>query len=160
VDAGCAPVIAVDLQPPRLELALELGATHVVDSRQTDPIAEIRRITTDGVDVALDTTGQAQIIAAAVDALAVRGRCGTVGLAPPDTVVPVTMGALIGGRSLRGILLGDAVPRTFIPHLIALHLAGRFPFDRLCEVFPFDQINQASRSALDGSVLKPVLRMP
>src|SRR5205823_3862399 len=55
--AGCGPIIAVDIHPQRLELARELGATHVIDhTGRTDVVAEIRRITGDGARYALETS--------------------------------------------------------------------------------------------------------
>jgi aryl-alcohol dehydrogenase len=159
VVAGCTPIIAVDVQPSRLQEALALGATHVVDSRRAEPVAEIRRITGDGVDVVLDTTGRPDVLAAAMESLAVRGSCVAVGLAAPGAAVAVGLSDLVAGRSLSGVLLGDAVPRVFVPRLIELYLAGRFPFDRLCKIFPLAEINEAVAAATDGSVVKPVLRM-
>ena len=56
------------------------------------------------------------------------------------------------------MLEGSADPQTFIPRLIELWQAGRFPFDRLIESFPLDQINDAEQASLSGRVVKPVLR--
>lgn len=43
--AGATTIIAVDVTPSRLELALELGATHVINSREEDPVQRIQSIT-------------------------------------------------------------------------------------------------------------------
>ena len=48
--AGCDPIIAVDVHDARLALAQALGATHVINhSGRADVVAEIRRITGEGV---------------------------------------------------------------------------------------------------------------
>ena len=59
-----------------------------------------------------------------------------------------------------GINQGDAVPRETIPALVELHRQGRFPFDKLIRVYPFEDIQQAAADAEAGTVVKPVLRMP
>jgi aryl-alcohol dehydrogenase len=68
------------------------------------------------------------------------------------------MNRLLFGRTVRGILGGDSIPGLLIPHLIELHLTGRFPFDRLITFYPLEEINQAADDSLGGRVVKPVLR--
>jgi aryl-alcohol dehydrogenase len=60
---------------------------------------------------------------------------------------------------VRGIVEGHSVSEVFIPKLIELWRAGRLPIERLVRAYDFDQINQAADDALDGKVVKPVLRM-
>jgi aryl-alcohol dehydrogenase len=54
---------------------------------------------------------------------------------------------------------GDSVPALFIPRLIALHRAGRFPFDRLLKLYAFDAINDAVEDQLAGRTVKAVLEV-
>ena len=54
--AGCDPIIAVDRLPSRLALARELSATHTLESRGAETLAEIRKITGGGTDFALETS--------------------------------------------------------------------------------------------------------
>jgi aryl-alcohol dehydrogenase len=56
------------------------------------------------------------------------------------------------------VLEGNADPKTFIPLMIELWQAGRFPFDRLIEEFPLSEIDAAEEASLSGRVVKPVLR--
>ncbi len=63
------------------------------------------------------------------------------------------------GRKTLGIIQGDAVPGRFIPKLIALHLAGQFPFDRLVKFYNFSEINRAIADAKHGDTIKPVMRI-
>jgi aryl-alcohol dehydrogenase len=72
-------------------------------------------------------------------------------------VLVIENNLLAPGRTVMGILEGDAVPQVFIPQLIALWRQGRFPFDRLVPTFPFEQIDQAEQASLAGQVVKPVL---
>ena len=64
---------------------------------------------------------------------------------------------LLGGRSIRGIVEGDSVPKVFIPQLVQLYQQGRFPFDKLVKFYPLDQINQAAEDSTRGITLKPIL---
>jgi len=159
--AGAAIIIAVDIVPARLELALELGATHVIDSRSQDPLETIRAITGMGVDFALDTTGRVELIRAAVDALTPGGTCGILGASPPggELVLDVN-NFMTQSKRLRGIVEGDSVPEIFIPQLIALYLRGLFPFDRLIAFYPLEEIDRALADSEQGRTIKPVIRMP
>jgi len=157
---GCATIIAVDLNPKRLELARELGATHVVDGGQEDAVEAIRRITGPGVEFALEMSGSTRALRQAVDSTAPGGVCGVVGAPPFGTEVALDVNLLIAlGRTVRGIVGGDSVPGVLFPRLISLWRSGRFPFDRLIQTFDFDQINEAAESAERGDVIKPVLLM-
>jgi aryl-alcohol dehydrogenase len=157
---GATTTIAVDVIPSRLALAKELGATHTVNANDTDPVAEIRKITNSGVDFTLETTGRPDVVGQAIDALGTRGICGIVGAAPIGTEARFDMGGLMSpGKTVRGIIQGDSVPELFIPQLIELYRQGRFPFDRLIKFYNFDEINQAAADSETGVTIKPVLRM-
>ena len=65
---------------------------------------------------------------------------------------------MTGGRTIRGIIEGDANPDVFLPKLIELNRLGRFPIDKLVTFYPFNEINRAIDDSLTGKVVKPVLR--
>jgi len=160
VIAGCTTIIGLDRNAARLELARELGATHVVDTEEREATAEIQRITGFGVDFSVETTGVPALLRQAVDCLAPRGTCGVIGAAAMGTEVSLdTNTILVAGRSIRGIVEGDSVPRSLLPRLIALWEQGRFPVDRMMTYYDFDQIDEAARHAEEGKVIKPVLRI-
>lgn len=156
---GAGTIIAVDRIEARLELALELGATHAINpSRESVPDA-IRRISPIGLDHTIDTTANMTVLRQAVDLLAPRGTCGIVGGAPKgmELVVDVEH-VLTGGRTIRGIIEGDANWDIFLPKLVGLFMKGRFPIDRLVTFYPFAEINVAIDDHLSGRVVKPILR--
>ncbi|UOQ57092.1 NAD(P)-dependent alcohol dehydrogenase [Leucobacter allii] len=159
VASGATTIIMVDIVPSRLEFAKELGATHVVDSREVDPVEAIREITGGrGVQYALDTTGVPQVFAQMTKSLALRGHGVLVGAAKLGTEAPFDIGTLLtSGISISMVVEGDAVPREFIPKLIALHERGLFPFDRLVKRYPFAEINRAFADSESGETIKPVL---
>ncbi|MEM9714071.1 MAG: NAD(P)-dependent alcohol dehydrogenase [Actinomycetota bacterium] len=157
--ASCGRIIAVDLQPERLALARELGATDVIDAASTDDVtAAILELTGGrGTDASFDTTGIPAVIAAAALSLAPRGTLALVGVGDPAATIDTSH--LMFGRSIRGVIEGDAVPQVFIPELLAHHAAGRFPFDRLIERYPLADINSALASSAAGGSIKPLLTM-
>ncbi|MBW8483076.1 NAD(P)-dependent alcohol dehydrogenase [Actinomadura parmotrematis] len=154
--AGATRIAAVDLNPARLDLARGLGATHALNGADPDLLRQLKAITGGaGFEHALDTTAVPEVVATAVAALRTTGTCGLVGVgARPYTLDP---GLMLSGRTVRGIIEGDAVPQRFIPKLIELWRQGRFPFDRLVATYPLADIGRAEADALAGEVVKPVL---
>lgn len=156
--SGCTTIIALDVKEARLKTALELGATHAVNPAQVDPVEAIKEITRGGVEYAIDTTGIGRVIRQAVDALAVGGKCGLIGLASSEDEVCLNIGSLLPGRTILGIIEGGAIPDIFIPQMIELYKQGRFPFDRIISFYPLDRINEAVEDAESGKTLKAVLK--
>jgi len=159
VVCGCTTIIAVDIIPDRLEMAKELGATHTVNAGEVDPVEAILEITGEGTEFSLECVGNPKVLRQAVDALTRLGVCGLIGVVPPGTEVALDMDAIMNGRTVRGIIEGDAIPDLFIPKLIDLYNQGRFPFDRLITYYPFDEIKKAVEDMEKGRVIKPVLKM-
>ncbi|QKW39746.1 NAD(P)-dependent alcohol dehydrogenase [Actinomadura sp. NAK00032] len=154
--AGATTIVAVDLHESRLDLARELGATHVLNGADADIAGQIRAISGgEGVRYSFDTTAVPEVVSTAVASLCTTGVCGLVGVGAAEYRLDANL--LLMGRTVKGIIEGDAVPHTFIPTLIELWRQGRFPFDRLITTYPLDQINQAEGDTTSGKVVKPVL---
>jgi aryl-alcohol dehydrogenase len=143
---GAERIVAVDRHPGRLELARELGATHTLDSREPD----LARHLPAGLDHVIDTTGDAALCALAAGALAPGGRLALVAGGPA---------AAPPGVEVVRVIQGDAVPQRFIPRLIELWRAGRFPFDRLVTFYDLADIDRAIADMDRGETIKPVLRI-
>jgi aryl-alcohol dehydrogenase len=156
---GCTTIIAVDIYSNRLELAKEMGATHTVNAKEVDPIEAILDITGGGAEFSLECVGNPKVLRQAVDVLPRLGVCGLTGVVPPFTEVSLNMDLIMNGRTVKGILGGDAISDLFIPKLIELYKQGRFPFDRLITLYPFGEINRAVEDMEMGRVIKPVLRL-
>jgi aryl-alcohol dehydrogenase len=152
--AGCRRIVAVDRVRSRLDLALELGATHVIDTSATDLDAALPAL--GGVDRGIDTTGVPKVIEAAARAL---NRCGELALvgAGKERSMSLDILHIVSGRVIRGVTEGDSDPATFIPFLVDRFLAGEFPIDRLTRFYPFEQINAAVTDGLSGRTIKPVV---
>ncbi|KAM0193825.1 hypothetical protein ACHAPI_007481 [Fusarium lateritium] len=113
-------IIAIDLQPGRLELAKELGSTHGVLGPNQDAILKsIREICPPlGVDFALDCTGVPSIIETMVAALGMRGRAATVGAPGGNAKAKIDiMSHLTYGKEYVGCSEGDSNPTVVSPPL-------------------------------------------
>lgn len=156
---GVSPLMVVEPNESRRELAKDLGATHVFDPFNTaDLVASIRAILPGGANHALDTTGLPKVIANAIDCIMSGGKLGLLGIANPEAAIPATLlDLLIKNISLKPIAEGDANPQEFIPQMLALYREGKFPFEKLISTFPFESINEAMEAAETGKAIKPVL---
>ncbi|HWR54052.1 MAG TPA: NAD(P)-dependent alcohol dehydrogenase [Bryobacteraceae bacterium] len=158
--AGATTIIAADVVPSRLEMAKELGATHTVNSRETDPVKTIAEVTRGGVDFSLEATGRPEVLRQAIDALGPLGACGIVGAAPLGAEASFDInGVMLPGNKILGIIEGESVPDLFIPQLVELHMQGRLPFDKFVKFYSLDEINQAAEDSEKGGTIKPIVRM-
>ena len=156
--AGATRIVAVDVVPSRLELALELGATDAVDARDGDPVEAIRALTGGGAGFTFNTTRSPRVYDQMVDALAPQGTAGFVG--PPDEGwQPRPHGDHARRPRDHGDRAGRRAADVIVPLLIDLHRQGRFPFDRLIREYAFEDIEAAFRDSEAGTTIKPVLRM-
>ncbi len=155
---GATTIIAVDLQENRLALATELGATHVVDGRES-PVEAVKEICGGLADFSLECTGNVDVLRLAADSVGMRGTCAIIGGAPAQAEFTLDHLTTLWGKRVVGILGGEGRALELIPGLIDLWRQGRFPFDRLITPFPLAEINEAFAAAHDGGVLKPVLTM-
>jgi aryl-alcohol dehydrogenase len=159
VVAEAATIIVVEPVASRRELARELGATHVIDPADGLLSEQVRAIVPDGVNYAIDTTALVPVLEQVVASMAQRGKIGLIGVpSDPTAALPINLiGTQVVGLTVTGIVEGDSDPDRFIPYLLDLHQAGRFPFDRLITTMPFSKINDAVAAQLRGEVVKVVL---
>ena len=151
--------IVVDVVPARLQLATELGATHVIDGRSGNLLEALRDLSGGGIDFALDTTGSPDVVNKAIQALATRGHLGLVAAVPGATASFEMLPMFLRGCTIRGIIEGDSIAEKFIPELLQYHEEGRFAFDKLIKLYSFDEINIAVEDSLKGTTIKPVIRV-
>jgi aryl-alcohol dehydrogenase len=154
-----ASIIVVDLHEGRRKLATELGATHAIDPNVGPLSEQIREVAPAGADYAIDTTAVAPVVEQLLASLGMRGMLGLIGV-PADPQAVFSVGLFqppLLGLTIRGIVEGDADPKTFIPYLLDLHAAGKFPFDKLITTMPLARINDAVEALHTGEAIKVVL---
>ena len=151
-------IIAVDRVASRLELALEVGATHTVNTTEVDLGETLGQLTGDrGVDFAVETSGNVSVLEQLIAATAVGGSCAVVGAPPAGSRASFDVNRMLPGRVVRGVTLGDSDSETFVPFLMDAYRSGRFPIDRLEREYRFEDINEAASDASSGRTIKPVL---
>jgi len=152
-------IVVVDPVASRRELALEVGATHVIDPGTEDVAETVAKLTGGrGADYAVDAAGVTAVIELAAAVLAPHGTVASIGAPPPGATAAFDVNHWLNGRRFVGVTEGDSVPQVFLPALVDLVQQGRIPLHRLVEHYAFDQINDAAAAIRDGSVVKPVLR--
>ena len=157
--AGCGTIIGVDVVPSRMELALQCGATHVINGRECPDIAEeIRRITEgQGVHCALEASGVPALVSQMLSAMRKEGHAVVVSIVAGPVELNVSMLFVGPCISFSGVVEGNSNPRVFIPQLVDFYKKGLLPIDRLCEYYPFEELDKAMEAAHSGRVIKPVL---
>ncbi len=153
--SGCTTIIAVDLHDSRLQLAQELGATHTLNPKTTENIVgAVQQITGGGAQYAFDTTGVQSVVRGAVDALRPTGVCCLVGAGLAEFTLEGS--GFLFGKTVKGVIEGDAFPGEFIPKMIEWHRRGQFPIEKLIKTYRLDQINEAQHDSETGATIKPV----
>jgi aryl-alcohol dehydrogenase len=157
--AGATPIIVVDVSAPKLDLAKRMGADVVIDASSQDPVAVITETVPGGVDFTIEASGNPGALHQATDVLGRRGVCGVLGSAAGDGSFD-WQGLQLRGGVIKGISLGDAVSSSFIPKLIALHAAEKFPYDELVTVYDgLESFAAAVQDTSSGRTLKPVISL-
>ncbi len=157
--SGCSTIIAVDPVESRRAMAAETGATHTLDATDSGLVEEILGLTGGGADFSVECSGVPAAVTNAVMCLGRPGWCAQVGATPARTILPLDMDHIGFGRGIKGVVMGDANPQTFVPYLADLHAQGKLPYDRFTRFYDFSDINQAVSDSKSGEVIKPILRM-
>ncbi|MFC7401825.1 zinc-binding dehydrogenase [Citricoccus sp. GCM10030269] len=131
--AGAAQVIALDVVDSKLELAREMGATHVVNSAQTDPVQAVRELSGGGVTNVFDVAGIPAVTAQSYDMVAQGGEMAIVGMSAPGSTWSLDIGpeALFRQATIRPVLMGNSNFKRDIPRYADLYRQGRFNLDAL-----------------------------
>jgi S-(hydroxymethyl)mycothiol dehydrogenase len=159
--AGAAKIIAVDLDPRKLEQAKALGATHVVDASKDDVVETIQELTdTFGADVVIEAVGRPETWEQAFYARDLAGTVVLVGVPTPDMKVPeVPLIDVFGrGGSLKSSWYGDCLPSRDFPMLVDLYRQGRLDLDAfVTERIGIDDVEAAFDKMHHGDVLRSVV---
>jgi S-(hydroxymethyl)mycothiol dehydrogenase len=158
--AGARTVIAVDVDDRKLEWARGFGATHVVNSRETDAVEGIRELTGGfGADVVIEAIGRPETYQQAFYARDLAGTVVLVGVPTPDMRLEMPLLDFFGrGGALKSSWYGDCLPSRDFPMLVDLHLQGRLPLEKfVSETIGIDQVEEAFAKMGRGEVLRSVV---
>jgi Zn-dependent alcohol dehydrogenase len=157
--AGAHPVIAIDLDPAKLELARRVGATHVVDAREGNVVERVLDLSDGGVPWMIEAVGAPATMAQAFGCLRPAGTMVAIGLNRADATFPVPVNELVQRQKrVIGSLYGSSNPRLDLPRIFALYLAGRLPLDELIGGRrPLTEVNEAYADLRAGGVGRTIL---
>jgi S-(hydroxymethyl)mycothiol dehydrogenase len=158
--AGAAKIVAIDLDPGKLELAREFGATHVVDASREDVVGAVQTLTGgNGADVCIEAVGNPKVMEQAFYARDLAGTLVQVGVPTPEMRIDLPMIDFFGrGGQLRPSWYGDCLPSRDFPLLVDLYLQGRLDLDRfVTETIGLGDIEEAFHRMERGEVLRSVV---
>jgi len=160
--AGARTIIGVDIDPRKLELAQQFGATHVINSRETDPVERIQELTGgNGADVVIEAIGRPETYLQAFYGRDLAGTVVLVGVPTPDMRLEAPLLDFFGrGGALKSSWYGDCLPERDFPMLTDLYLQGRLPLDKfVSEIIALDQVESAFAKMERGEVLRSVVKL-
>jgi S-(hydroxymethyl)mycothiol dehydrogenase len=160
--AGAGTIIGVDIDPRKLDWARQFGASHVVDARETDPVAAIRELTGgNGADVVIEAIGRPETYQQAFYARDLAGVVVLVGVPTPDMRLDLPLLDFFGrGGALKSSWYGDCLPERDFPQLTGLFLAGRLPLDKfVSETIGLGDVEAAFAEMKRGEVLRSVVKL-
>jgi len=160
--AGARTIIGVDIDPRKLEWARQFGATHVINSRETDPVERIRELTGgNGADVVIEAIGRPETYLQAFYGRDLAGTMVLVGVPTPDMRLEAPLLDFFGrGGALKSSWYGDCLPERDFPMLTDLYLQGRLPLEKfVSETIALDQVEPAFAKMERGEVLRSVVKL-
>ena len=160
--AGAHTIIGVDIDDRKLEWAKDFGATHTINSTQTDPVEEIQKITGgNGVDVSIEAVGNPVTYEQAFYSRDLAGTVVLVGVPSPEMKIELPMLEVFGrGGALKSSWYGDCLPTRDFPMFIDLYLQGRLDLDKfVSETIGLDEVEEAFHKMERGEVLRSVVMM-
>ena len=158
--AGAHTIIAVDIDPRKLQWARDFGATHTINASETDPVEEIRNLTGgNGVNVAIEAVGNPRTFEQAFYARDHAGTVVLVGVPSPDMKIELPLLDVFGrGGSLKSSWYGDCLPSRDFPMYIDLYLQGRLDLERfVSETIAIGDVEEAFHKMERGEVLRSVV---
>ena len=158
--ARCSKIIAVDVQSARLEMAMEVGATDVINAKEVeDVVAKIKIITDGGANYSVESSGIPALSLQAVSCLRRLGHACVVSVTGPAEIsLPLEPCLMNPSATFSGLTEGGSNPQEFIPVLVDYYKQGKFPIDKLVKFYDFRDIDKAFEDAHSGVTIKPVLK--
>jgi S-(hydroxymethyl)glutathione dehydrogenase/alcohol dehydrogenase len=156
--AGANKIVAVDTAVSKLELAEQMGATHVVDASDDDPVEAVKELTGGGVHHAFEAVGLKQTAEQAYQMLRNGGQATVIGMIPVGTKIEVHGPDLLYEKTLTGSNMGSNQFRTDMPRFVDMYLTGRLHLDEMVSKrIRLDEINGGFEDMKSGNVARSVI---
>jgi S-(hydroxymethyl)glutathione dehydrogenase/alcohol dehydrogenase len=156
--AGANKIIAVDTNPSKLELAQQLGATHVVDAASQDAVAAVKDLTGGGVHHSFEAVGMKVTAEQSFEMLRNGGQATVIGMIPVGTRIEIHGPELLYEKTLTGSNMGSNQFRTDMPRYVDMYLDGRLHLDEMVsKTITLEQINDGFDDMKAGNVARSVI---
>ncbi len=156
--AGAEKIIAIDTVETKLGLAMELGATDVVDASTGDAVEKVRALSPRGVDYSFEAIGLKQTAEQAYYMLDDGGTATVIGMIPEGTEIHLDGPSLLSERKIGGSSMGSNRFRIDMPRYIELYLQGRLKLkEMISQQIPLEDVNKAFDDMKEGHVARSVL---
>jgi S-(hydroxymethyl)glutathione dehydrogenase/alcohol dehydrogenase len=158
--AGAERILALDLHDERLELARQMGATHLINATDGQGVAKVKEMTGGGADFSFEATGNTKVMRQAFESVRYGGgTCTLIGVARTGEDLSITPRMLIAGRILTGTAFGNCSGRSQLPGLIDWYMEGKIKVDELItEFIPLERINEAFARMKQDSGYRYIVR--
>lgn len=159
--AGARRIVVVDVNPKKLQLAMELGATDSYDARDPEVVQKIRSATDGGVEYAFETAGAVPAMHTAFGITRRGGTTVTTGLPDPSHNFSFPQVLLTAEeRTIKGSYIGSCIPSRDIPRYIELFKQGRLPVGRLLtDRLSLEQLNEGFDRLASGDASRLVVTL-
>jgi S-(hydroxymethyl)glutathione dehydrogenase/alcohol dehydrogenase len=149
------------MSPAKLELAQEMGATHVVNAADVDAVAAVKELTGGGVHHAFEAVGLKQTAEQSFQMLRKGGQATVIGMIPVGTKIEIHGVELLYEKTLTGSNMGSNQFRTDMPRYIEMYMAGRLKLDEMVsKTITLDEINEGFEDMKQGNVARSVIVFP
>jgi len=156
--AGAKTIIAVDISPGKEAVARKMGATHFINSKQQDTVAEVFGLTGIGADYAFDCVGNPKIFELGLACLSSGGwsKMTSVGIISDEVTVPVKWSQMTG-RNWHNTLMGGA-KRQDVARFVDWFVEGKLDLgDMVTQTLSLDQINDGFDLMREGKTNRAVI---
>jgi Zn-dependent alcohol dehydrogenase len=160
--AGADPIIAVDVADDKLEFARRFGATELVNARDRDVVAEVRRVTGVGTDYAFEAVGDPRLVELSVEAIKPGGTVIVIGAPAADATISIGQLRLLSEeKTIRGSLYGSCNFALDVPSVLQLWEAGKLELQELIvKRCSLTDINAAFGEMEAGQLGRTVVEFP
>jgi S-(hydroxymethyl)glutathione dehydrogenase/alcohol dehydrogenase len=152
-------IVGVDINPLKLQWARKMGATHVVNSAEEDPVAVVRKLTQGrGADTAIEAAGHNITLRQTLEASRPGARVVILGKTPVGQEITLPFTLLMGEREIVRTSYGMSRPRLDFPRLADLYMEGKLLLDEMMTMrLPLEQINDGFAALEQGNVARALV---
>jgi len=154
-------IIAVDISDDKLKHSLKLGATHIINAKKQDVLAEILNITKKlGVDYAIECAGKKESMEGAFRSVRDKGICVIAGNLPQGEQISINPFDLIKGKQIIGTWGGETRPDNDIPLYADWYLKDKLDLKVIiAQCYKLSEINEAFNDFTQGRTGRMLINM-